>query len=104
VADVRFMGSIYVWRDGGFYEKFTGERMVVPSRDEISVPAVLSDIPEYTSPIDGRLITSRSHRREDLKRNNCVEWEPSMSPTKGKFRNERFCKKYGLEVSEEFRK
>lgn len=98
------MGSIYVWRDGGFYEKFTGERMTVPPRDEIAVPAVLSDIPEYTSPIDGRLITSRSHRREDLKRNNCVDARDFPSPTKGKFRNERFCKKYGLEVSEEFRK
>lgn len=97
------MGSIYVWRDGGFYEKFTGERMTVPPRDEIAVPAVLSDIPEYTSPIDGRLITSRSHRREDLKRNNCVDARDFPSPTGGKFRNKAFCEKHGLQVSEEYR-
>lgn len=95
--------GIYVWRDGGFYEKFTGERMDVPARDGIALPAIMPDIPEYTSPIDGRPITSRSARREDLKRNNCVEWEPSMSPTKGKLRNKAFCAKHGLQVSEDYR-
>lgn len=78
--------------------------MPIPARDGICAPQVISDIDEYASPIDGRPITSRSHRREDLKRNNCVEFEPSLSPTKGKFKNERFCQKRGLEVSEEFRK
>lgn len=96
--------AIFVWRDGCFREKFTGERMGVPTRDEMPLPFVVSDIPEYRSPIDGKLITSRSERRDDLKRNGCVEFEPSMSPTKGKFRNERFCQKHGLQVSEEFRK
>jgi len=68
------------------------------------MPAVISDIPEYRSPIDGKPITSRSERRDDLKRNNCVEWEPSLSPTKGqrKFKNPDFCKKRGLQVAEEF--
>lgn len=95
--------GVYIWKDGGFYEKLTGKRMILPTREALAMPSVLSDIPEYRSPIDGKLITSRSHRREDLARNNCVEWEPSLSPTKGKFRNKRFCEKHGLQVSEEFR-
>lgn len=36
------------------------------------------DIPAYQSPIDGRWINSRAQRTEDLKRNGCVEYEPSM--------------------------
>lgn len=69
----------------------------------LALPTVISDIPEYASPIDGRMITSRSERRDDLKRNGCVEYEPSLSPTKGKIRNHEFAKKRGLTVSEEFR-
>lgn len=97
------MGNVFIWRDGGFYEKRTGDRMIVPERDTLAVPSVISDIPEYQSPIDGKWITSRSQRRDDLKRNNCVEYEPSLSPTKGKLRNKQFCEKRGLQVSEEFR-
>lgn len=69
----------------------------------LRAPQIMRDIPEYASPIDGKLITSRSHRREDLERNNCREWEPSDSATGGKFRNERFAKKVGATVAEEFR-
>lgn len=74
-----------------------------PFAGAIVMPTIISDIPEYRSPIDGRLITSRSERRDDLKRNNCVEWEPSLSPTKGKFKNKRFCEKRGLPLAEEYR-
>lgn len=98
----RYM-AVYVRRNGVFVDKATGEPMSLPERDEIRMPMIISDIPDYTSPIDGRLISGRAQRREDLKRNNCVEWEPSMSPTKGKYKNEAFCKKRGLQVSEEFR-
>ncbi len=69
----------------------------------IPVPYVLSDIEAYRSPVDGRVVNSRSDRRDDLKRNGCVEYEPSMSPTKGKIRNKAFAAKRGLTVSEEFR-
>ncbi|CAN7598520.1 hypothetical protein LJR234_004626 [Mesorhizobium amorphae] len=92
----------YIWKDSGFYDRQTGEKMRV-RKGPICAPAVMSDIPEYASPIDGKMITSRSQRRDDLKKNNCVEYEPSLSPTKGKFRNPDFCKKRGLQVSEEFR-
>lgn len=32
----------------------------------------------YDSPIDGRPITSKMARTEDLRRNECVEWDPGM--------------------------
>jgi hypothetical protein len=38
-----------------------------------------------------------------MKRHGCVEYEPSMSPTKGKIRNKAFAAKRGLKVSEEYR-
>jgi hypothetical protein len=62
-------------------------------RSDFPCPTVIGDIPEYTSPIDGRPITSRSERREDLKRNGCVEYEPSVP--KRYFRNERWARKRG---------
>lgn len=93
----------YVWRKDGFYDRSTGERMELPARDDLAKPIVVSDIPEYRSPIDGKLITSRSHRREDLARNGCVDARDVASATGGKFKNKRFCAKRGLQVSEEFR-
>jgi len=93
----------YRWTGAEFVDRSTGEPMAKPFAGRIVMPTVISDIPEYRSPIDGRVIASRSERRDDLKRNNCVEYEPSMSPTKGKYRNPSFCAKRGLEVSEEYR-
>lgn len=93
----------YVFRNGQFVDR-DGNPMVKPFDGQVCMPQVMSDIPEYASPIDGRPVSSRSSRREDLKRSGCVEYEPSLSPTGGKFRNERFCEKRGLQVSEEFRK
>lgn len=93
----------YVFRNGKLVEKKTGSLMAVPN-GPLAAPMVLGDIPEYLSPIDGRPISSRSTRREDLKRNNCVEaGDSALSLTKGRadvFRNPRFAKKYGLKISE----
>jgi len=74
----------YRW-NGEHFEDRDGRPMDKPFAGQIVMPTVLSDIPEYSSPIDGRPITSRSARREDLKRNNCVEYEPSMKPQHPKF-------------------
>lgn len=41
-------------------------------------PAVHADIQPYQSPVDGRWIDSKAARREDLKRNGCIEWEPGI--------------------------
>jgi hypothetical protein len=95
----------YVRRAGQWVHSQTGEPMLSDEERNgpLAVPTVISDIPEYASPIDGRMITSRSDRRDDLKRNGCVEYEPSLSPTKGKIRNKAFAAKRGLQVSEEYR-
>lgn len=90
----------YVWK-GEWRDRATGEPMEVRPGPVCS-PMVMSDTPEYASPIDGRMITSRSERREDLKRNNCVEAGDVPSPTGGKIRNKAFAAKRGLKVSEEF--
>jgi hypothetical protein len=41
----------------------------------LSSPMGIVDIPAYESPATGKWITSRSERREDLKRSGCREWE-----------------------------
>lgn len=40
------------------------------------------DIPAYVSPVTGKLINSRTDRREDLKRAGCREWEGMEQETK----------------------
>lgn len=45
-------------------------------RSALPMPNVMGDIPEYRSPLGTGPITSRSHRREDLKRGNCREVDP----------------------------
>lgn len=48
------------------------------SEKRITAPLVVCDLPGYQSPVDGRWIEGRRARREDLARNNCVPYEPSM--------------------------
>jgi len=78
------------------------------TRAAFPAPYVMGDIEEYRSPIDGKLISSRSSRREDLKVNGCVEWEPGVGKTvaqkgrtPGKYRNPRFAAKHRLPLSDE---
>lgn len=97
------MSDRYVWRDGRLVHRSTGAPMPAGPDGPVRAPMVMRDIPEYASPIDGRMITSRSERLEDLKRNNCVEaGDAGCSPTGGKIKNKAFAKKRGLKVSEEF--
>lgn len=77
-------------------------------RADFPAPYVVGDIPEYRSPIDGKLIGSRSTRREDLKANDCVAWEPgigkkagALERTPGLYRNPKFAAKRGLPLSEQ---
>jgi hypothetical protein len=87
----------YVWREDGFVDRSTGQPMQVRDRNAICTPAVIRDVPEYRSPVDGSLITSRSHQREDLKRNDCVLAEPRKNP-RG-YKNEAWAKKRGLPLN-----
>lgn len=56
------------------------------SAQQIIVDAPMVVIPEhmrwnaqaYTSPIDGRPITTKRQRIEDMARNECIEYEPGM--------------------------
>lgn len=63
----------------------------------LQVPRVFSDLPGYTSPIDGSWIEGRRARRYDLESNNCVDANDLPSPTRGRLKNERFAKKHNLE-------
>jgi len=90
--------ATYVFRDGKFVDKRTGEPMPKPYAGQICAPQVMRDTPEYRSPIDGTLITSRSQRREDLKKHGCVEMDPPKRP-RG-FKNARFAKKHGLPLNQ----
>lgn len=43
----------------------------------------------YDSPIDGQPITTHAARREDLKRNDCVEYDPEMKKDASRKQRER---------------
>lgn len=94
------MMATYKWTNGNWVDKSTGEPIHLPYEGQVVCPIVQSDIPEYRSPIDGKLISSRSTRREDLKKNGCVEWEPSLSKRSGGLGNAKFAAKHGMPLSE----
>jgi len=50
----------------------TAPRVIIPSH--MSATGLSS----YHSPIDGRLISTQQQRKEDMARNDCVEYEPGM--------------------------
>ena len=83
----------YVFRGGQFVDPSTNDPMPIPERDEVVMPMIASDIEPYKSPIDGRVIGSRSARREDLERNNCVPYEPMGNAPKG-LTNPKFAAKH----------
>ncbi len=92
----------YRWTPDGFVDR-DGNRMVIPERNGVCMPVVQSDMAPITSPIDGKVISSRSQLRYELEKHDKRIQEPSESPTKGKIRNHDFAKKRGLTVSQEYR-
>lgn len=50
----------------------------------LSAPYVAGDISPYMSPLGTGEVSSRSHRREDLKRGGCREVDPSERPNFGR--------------------
>jgi hypothetical protein len=95
-------GQTYRYRDGRMVDRdgfpMLSHNELAHDESQIACPMVMRDTPEYESPIDGRLITSRSWRREDLKRNNCYEVDPPKRP-RG-FKNPVWAKKRGKRVNE----
>jgi len=47
----------------------------VDSRQLPDAPAIWDDLPEYESPVTGKIVRGRAARREDLKRHRCRPWE-----------------------------
>lgn len=52
--------------------------------------AVFGDLPDYTSPIDGRWISGKRQRTEDFKRNDARPWEGLAAEKKEAARRERY--------------
>lgn len=83
----------YVWRDGNFRDPETGKPMETKFSG-VCMPFVVSDIPEYVSPVSGKTITSRTERRDEMKRHNLVEVPPRSKP-RGVY-SEKLAKKLNL--------
>jgi hypothetical protein len=62
-----------------------------------------SDLPAYISPLGTGEITSRSQRREELKRHGLREVEPSEGPHRdgSRYQNEKFIRRHGIPVRDE---
>lgn len=85
----------YVWKDDGFYHRETGERMEAPER--VCLPAVIKDV-AYFCPVSMKPVTSRSERREVMKRHNVREVDPSeYKPT---YRHKKYAIRNGGEWDE----
>ena len=70
-----------------------GNTWVEVPRDYIPepiAPMVWGDLPEYTSPIDGRIINGRVQRREDLKRSGSRPWEGMEQERKEAARQQQY--------------
>lgn len=97
------MRTTYRFNANGELVDKDGMRMIshnemAHDESQIRSPQVMRDIPEYASPIDDRPITSRSWRREDLRKNGCIEVDPPRRP-RG-FKNPAWAKKRGKRVNE----
>jgi hypothetical protein len=68
--------TTYIIRDGAIIDKRTGQPIDV-SDSAVCAPLVVSDLPEYISPVTRRPVDGRAARREDLKRAGCREVDPS---------------------------
>jgi len=79
--------------DGTFVDKHTGEPM--ETTGEVCAPMIASDIKAYMSPLGTGMIDGRRARREDLKRGNCREVDPSEH--KVEYHDKKFAAKRGLE-------
>lgn len=94
------MRTRYVYRDGRMVDRdgfpMVGANQLAASEEQIRCPMVMRDIPEYASPIDGRMITSRSHRRYDLESNGCHEVDP---PKPRGLKNARFAAKRKMKLN-----
>lgn len=78
-----------------FYTLKAQERVNYAS--DLACPHIMGDI-EYISPLTGKPITSRSERREELKRNNMREVDPSEF--KPQYQNAKYERRYSKRAQE----
>lgn len=70
------------YRDGEkVYEEKDGIVLLDFRSDSTRTHFIIGDIEPYESPIDGRVITSRAKRKDDLARHNCRPWEGRTAET-----------------------
>lgn len=96
--------ATYVYRNGEFVDKATGEPMLTAEEKarKPEAPQIMG-FKAYECPITGKEIRTLQQHNDNLKRHNCVDANDLPSPTGGKIRNPKFAKKHGLEVSEEYK-
>lgn len=70
------MTERYTWRNGRFVDR-DGRPMKTSARFHARFN-ILREMEPYRSPVDGRLVRNARERRDDLKRNDCVEYGPSL--------------------------
>jgi hypothetical protein len=89
---------VYVLRDGRMVDKATGEPMnPAPLDGPFPVPRIVADIEPYQSPVDGRYVSGRRAKRDDLARNNCIDAdELPKRDGYGTFKNKKFAAKHGV--------
>lgn len=76
-------------------DKATGEPMVTGPFRPVT-PMHVPDIQPYLSPVDGRYVSGRRAKADDLARTGCIDAADIASPTGGRFRNKEFAQKRGL--------
>lgn len=82
-----------------FVDKQTGVLMAIKDDNAICRPMVISDTPEYISPVTGKPVDGRRARRDDLARSGCVPFEPLSNRPRG-ISNPKFAAKHGLKLDE----
>lgn len=86
-------GEHFVDPDKYYEQTINGKASTLPA------PMIMKPMAEYRSPLGTGTISSRQQRKDDLKRGNCREIDPSeFRPT---YINERFAKKHGKPVDHE---
>lgn len=76
-------------------DKATGEPMVTGPYQPVT-PMHIPDIPAYLSPVDGKYVSGRRAKADDLARTGCVDAADLPRKTDGKFRSRQFAEKRGM--------
>lgn len=97
------MRQRYVWRDGKFVDKATGEPMQIPERDGVQSPMVMTvNFEPYRSCVTGEVVDGQRARREEIaiaKDKDLVPYE-RVDGHPGGLINKTFAARGGRQVSE----